>query len=190
MRILKKLNLSALILLFIVSCKNDDDVCVVDNTLEIEVINSAEINQNHHSIYTDIVINAPINEVWNVLRDFDNYPEWSSSIQGITGDISNGGEVIVDATLPNGSIIGFHHILIYEEGIRFGWSDSLGIGTIMDNHMFIVEMISECQTRFIQTDEFRGIGNADFSTESLANTTLEVYPIFNNELKQRVEGNE
>ncbi len=33
------------------------------------------------SLETDIIINAPIDPVWNILVDFDSYPEWNPFIK-------------------------------------------------------------------------------------------------------------
>ncbi len=77
--------------------------------------------------------------------------------------------------------------LSYTEGQQFGWSaESTTFPGIVDNHIFKVEAISECQSRFIQTDEFRG-ENSFFTTEDLANASLPLYNQFNSELKLEVE---
>jgi hypothetical protein len=58
---------------------------------------------------------------------------------------------------------------------------------LVDNHRFRVEKISDNQTRFIQSDDFNGLGNTEMSAEKVANITVKFFPIFNRELKIQVE---
>ena len=37
-------------------------------------------------IYSEIEINAPANVVWDIITDFDNYPEWNPFIMEISGN--------------------------------------------------------------------------------------------------------
>ncbi len=60
-------------------------------------------------------------------------------------------------------------------------------GGFVDNHLFIVEAISECQTRFIQSDEYVGEGNATYNSEEVVNASLPAFSTFNAELKAEVE---
>ncbi|APD07663.1 hypothetical protein UJ101_02162 [Flavobacteriaceae bacterium UJ101] len=184
-----------LVMLFTISsCSNDDDntSCVVDSTIDFPTSNVTEIDSNAHRVYTDVVINRSAEEVWAVLTNFDNMPNWSSSFQGLSGNINDGGEVTVTYILPNPTTgeptqSQFVRTLSYTEGQQFGWSaESTTFPGIVDNHIFKVEAISECQSRFIQTDEFRG-ENSFFTTEDLANASLPLYNQFNSELKLEVE---
>lgn len=59
--------------------------------------------------------------------------------------------------------------------------------SITDNHLYRVEVISEYQTRFIQTDEFLGTKPGFFTTEELAAIGETGYNQFNAELKAEVE---
>ena len=185
--------------LFLFTSCTDDDICVIDETLTIENTSINELSADNWEAYTDIVINASAEEVWSVLTDFDNMPNWSSLLQGMVGDISNGGMVTVTilfADQMTGEINSsdFTRTLIYEEGVLFGWSESFelvaGSGiTVLDNHQFKVEAISECQARFIQTDDFTGTipDAAGITLEQLAALIATSYEQFNQELKAEVE---
>lgn len=188
-----KLALVAITFFIISSCSSDDDnICVPDTSIDFASSEVTEIDTNHHRIYTDIVVNVSASELWAVLTDFGNMPNWSSSFQGLSGNISNGGEVTVTYILPN-PVTGdptqsqFTRTLMYSEGVQYGWSaESNTFPGITDNHIFRVEAISECQSRFIHTDEFQGT-NANFTTEDLANGALSIYNQFNSELKIEAE---
>ena len=102
------------------------------------------------------------------------------------GEIFDGGSVNALFDLGQG-IVPFPHTLIYEDGVRYGWSDPvLGVAGLFDNHFYTVEAISECQTRFIQTDAFQG-SNPDITPIGLAAQIMPVYQLFNQQLKAEVE---
>lgn len=183
--------------LWIVACLGCDgdaaeDACTPDTTLQSSKAEAIEVTESHHRVDSFIVIDAPAKDVWGVLTDFATMPNWSTSFQGLAGDVQNGGEVVATYILPNpatGEVgpVEFPHTLRYEEGALFGWSDPIaGAPGITDNHVFRVETISDCQARFVQTDEFQGLDPA-FTTTALAELSAQGYNAFNAELKAEVE---
>ena len=192
-----KFRISIVLLIYaftLVSCSdsNEETPCIVDTSIDFPTSNITQIESNKHSVYTDIVINRSAEIVWNTLTDFENMPNWSSSFQGLSGDIANNNEVTVTYILPSPTTgepteSQFIRTLSYVEGQQFGWSaESTTFPGIVDNHIFKVEAISECQSKFIQTDEFQGT-NSFFTTNDLANASLPLYNQFNIELKNEVE---
>ena len=171
------------------TCRDDNtDPCTTNTSMEKSTGFVTKIKENHFSIYSEIIIDASPEAVWSVLTDWNHMPNWSSSLQGISGDITNGGKI--QATFLNeNETIDFPHVLILVEGERFGWSDQTSppFDGFIDNHQYIVEKISDCQTRFIQSDEYNGEGNDIFTAESAANFSLPLFITFNTELKQEVE---
>lgn len=154
----------------------------------IENIKVEKLADNHWQTYTDIIINAPIEEVWKVMTDWNNLSTWSTSLKSISGSIENKGNVIV-SYLVEGKIYETSHVFIYKEKNEFGWSDKMegDFYGLTDNHRFRVEKISEGQTIFIQVDDFKGVGNKKISAEDVAKVTVSFFPIYNRELKQEVE---
>ena len=105
------------------------------------------------SVYTEIVINAPIEKVWRELINFKEMPTWSKSLQKIEGDFKKDGQTEVYFMDNKGKVGIYKHQLIhFEEGKLLGWSDPFILG-ITDNHKYQLEKISENQTKFIQSDE-------------------------------------
>ena len=169
------------------SCSDDDeDLCMIDTSLQTETAYVDDISATHATVYTDIIIDASSIEVWEVLTDFGSMPNWSSTFKGLEGDIFDGGSATANFDFGMGPVM-FPHTLIFEEGVRFGWSDPvLGVDGMFDNHFYTVEAISDCQTRFIQTDGFQGV-NDNVTPVVLANQVMPVYQLFNQELKLEVE---
>lgn len=169
--------------MFLLSCS----VCKIDTKLQVETANITEKSSNQAHIYTDIVINAPVSKVWATLRDFNKMPDWSSTLKGLSGDISNGGKVVVKFDLGNGQVGDFPRSpLLYQDAVSFGWAGETRLAGISDNHQYRVEAISKCQTRFIQTEEFTGT-NPTITPIALAKRSIERYKTFNKELKKEVE---
>lgn len=169
----------------VISCSNDDndlEIC----TAEAETGIVTQVSGDEAHVSTSIVIDATPNQVWFVLTDFESMPNWSSTFQGLEGDISDGGQINALFLAPDGSTIAFPHILSYQEGISYGWSDPiLTLPGIVDNHFYSVEFCGN-QTQFVQTDEFRG-NNENVLAIVLANVVLTDYQTFNQELKTEVE---
>lgn len=168
---------------FLISCS----VCKPNKNLQMETSKITEISKLQANIYTDIVIDAPANKVWETLTDFSKMPNWSSTLKGLSGEVKNGGKVIVKFDLGNGQVVDIPRSpLLYSEGVFFGWSGEIRFKGLTDNHKYRVEAISKCQSRFIQTEEFAG-ENPDITPIALANMSIERYKIFNKELKKEVE---
>lgn len=161
----------------------------MSNLKQIEACHIQQHEDGHFSVYSDIIINASKKEVWDVLSDFKNMNQWSSTMVNITGEIKDKGNIRSHFNYDE-QIWVADHVLIYNEGEYFGWSDPLtgNFSGNKDNHLFKVEAISENVTRFIQTDEFTG-ENASKHSLILARVAFDAYPKFNRELAERVMNN-
>lgn len=150
----------------------------------------AQLSPTHATVDTSVLINAAPEDVWATLTDFDNMAGWSSStLQGMTGDIQDGGKVTISFIFgsdekgdPN--LMKIPHTLMYEDGQSFGWSDPFSddIGGGHDNHLYRVEACGD-QTLFIQSDE---VVDNPYAANFVAQL-LPMYQTFNAELKASVE---
>lgn len=150
----------------------------------------SQLSATHATISTSILIDAAPAQVWASLTNFESMPDWSTgTLQGMTGDIRNGGSVVVtflfgvdDAGNPISNEI--PHTLIFEDGEKIGWSDLFpaDIGGGHDNHIYAVQPCGD-KTLFTQSDEIVDNPYAvNFVTQLLAG-----YQLFNAELKAVVE---
>lgn len=147
------------------------------------------MGENQHHVHTDILINATASEVWDVLSDFKSMPSWSTTFQGMVGDIRDGGQVTVTYKFPD-RVAEIPHTISYKEGVGYGWADPFGFAPEMaDNHVFEIEEISDCLTQFKQYDTFTGVGaeGSEITTAFISQDAMGVYRIFNAELKAAVE---
>lgn len=169
------------------SCDNESKKENIRNE-EMENNKVIQLGENHWQTYTSVIINAPLEDVWNTLTDWENISNWSSTLKSIEGDKSNNGNVVV-SYLVDGNIYKTNHNFIYLDKVEFGWSDPMdgSFQGLTDNHRFRVERVSDSKTRFIQKDDFKGEGNVTMGARDVANETINFFPIFNRELKKEVE---
>lgn len=139
--------------------------------------------------HAEIVIDAPAEKVWEVVTDFEKYPEFSSTYQNLKGEKKNGNTVMLAVKLQNGEVKDFPMLLRWVDGQRFGWS---GGSHSYDNHMFMVIPQGD-KTLFIQTDDVTNTDRTktDLTNEATLNFIKGVaeknFATFNQELKKRVE---
>src|SRR5712692_6091799 len=108
---------------------------------------------------TEIEIDAPVERVWEVLTDFERFPEWNPFIRRIHGKMQVGSRLdvligatgtrpmrfrpIVKAVLPNREL---------------RWLGRLALPRLFDGeHVFQIEPLGSMRTRFIQRERFRGL---------------------------------
>ncbi|MDO1512253.1 SRPBCC family protein [Maribacter confluentis] len=159
-----------------------------NTTIEpIEEVSIKEIDENHYSLFTSITIDATTSEVWEVLTDFENMSNWSSTLQKIDGITMEDEQEVNIIYKVDGQDQVIPHKLIYSENKYYGWSDTIAVlPGVIDRHLYEVQENGKFRTKFIQSDEFRGF-NPNISNIDLARFVLPQYLIFNRELKAEVE---
>lgn len=114
-------------------------------------------NNKKQSIGASIIIDAPIDKVWQVLTDFENLKSWSSSFVGLKGNFSKNGMIEVHFKSPMGSGVQKmkKQLIHFEKGKAFGWTGVFLMG-MKDYHFHTLESVSLTQTKFTQTDSVSG----------------------------------
>ena len=113
-----------------------------------------------NELRAEIEIDADPGTVWNVLTDFDGYPEWNPFIGPIEGRQAVGARLRVRIQPPDSRGMTLKpHVTAVEPGRVFGWLGTLGIPHIFDGaHRFELEPIDGGRrTRFVQSERFRGV---------------------------------
>jgi len=110
-------------------------------------------------LFTEIEIRASAERVWQILTDFEKYPEWNPFLRRTIGEIENGAKLNVFMQ-PSGSggITMKPRVikLLPERELR--WLGHLFIPGLFDGeHAFIIEALGPERVRFIQREIFTGI---------------------------------
>lgn len=155
-------------------------------TIPMSINNITRRSLTKWSVHTEIIIHAPLENVWRELTNFSEMAAWSTSLQNLRGEFKKDGLVEVEFMDNKGKVGTYKHRLVhFVEGELFGWSDPFLMG-ITDNHVYQVQRISPTQTRMIQADEVNGVASL-FLGKMITNFFLKAYTDFNQKLKQKVE---
>ncbi|MBE9191209.1 SRPBCC domain-containing protein [Gloeocapsopsis crepidinum LEGE 06123] len=137
---------------------------------------------------TKIEINASATTVWNVLTDFDEYPQWNPFIRFASGEVKKGARLEVQLQRPGGNIMTFRPtVLVAEPEREFRWLGQLLLSGIFNGeHYFQIEPLGSDRIRFIHGEIFSGI-LVPFLAKSLDTKTKIGFEKMNQALKARAE---
>lgn len=110
-------------------------------------------------IETELIINAPIQRVWEILTDFDKHQRWNPFIKSISGQKEVGKKIKVTLHPPGSKIMTFSpRILVLKKEKELRWKGQLFIPGLFDGeHYFLLEELDESTTLFIHGEKFSGI---------------------------------
>ncbi|MEW6131297.1 MAG: SRPBCC domain-containing protein [Acidobacteriota bacterium] len=139
-------------------------------------------------IVTQIEINAPAQRVWQILLDFDRYPQWNPFIKNISGEAKAGGRLNVRIHPPNSRAMTFKPTVLKAEPDReLRWLGRLLIPGLFDGeHRFVIEPIDENRVFFTHAERFNGL-LVPLLWKSLDTQTREGFMQMNAALKKLAE---
>jgi len=110
------------------------------------------------SIKTEIIIDAPVANVWDLLMDFKNYPNWNPFIH-ITGKATVGQQlentIFLEGQKPQ--VFKPQVLEVIPQKI-LRWEGHLFIKGLFDGeHYFKLDALNSQQTRLIHGENFKGI---------------------------------
>ncbi len=141
-----------------------------------------------YELYTEILINASPSTVWQVLTDFENYPEWNPFVRKVTGHVAKGSHIKIVLQATNTKPMTFKPIVleIAEEKV-FRWQGKLLIKGLFDGeHIWEIKRIDDKSIRFIQREKFTGILVPIFR-KNLETNTRTGFKAMNEKLKELAE---
>lgn len=138
-------------------------------------------------IFTEILIEAQPQKVWEILTDFENYPEWNSFVKSIEGNVKVGNIISVRIEPPNGNGLTFKPVVVaYEPQKELRWLGKFFIKGVFDGeHQFKLIDNKNGTTTFIQSETFTGILVSLFKNN--LNNTKTGFEQMNLELKEIAE---
>jgi hypothetical protein len=110
-------------------------------------------------IYTEIEIHASAEKTWEILMNFELYPDWNPFIKKISGKAEAGQKIEVFMQLPGGKSMTFKpEVREINPNQEFKWLGHLFIPGLFDGeHTFKIESLSENKIRFIHKEKLKGI---------------------------------
>lgn len=132
---------------------------------------------------TQIEIKASAKKVWDILLDFNSYPDWNPFITSITGNPEVGQRLV--ARIANMTIK--PKVIDVNPGIRFSWQGSLGIKGIFDgHHQFDISKNENGTITLRHYEHFNGILVRAFK-KMLQTDTKEGFNAMNEAIKTEAE---
>jgi len=135
-----------------------------------------------------VQIKAPKEKVWNVLTDFEQYPQWNSVLTLKNNpNLIPGQKFDVAITQPNNKKSQFKAILLHKEKFDSFTARQIILGSwfFEATHFFILNKTDDNTLEFVQKWELKGIISTLMS--KLVLKELEVFKKMNEELKAYVE---
>ena len=135
---------------------------------------------------TEIEIDAPRNQVWQVLTSFEEYPSWNPFLVQILGELQLAQEL--EITVMNKSKkTSFRSVLIkVQDQESFEWQGSALMGAFKGRHYFILEDLGNDQTRLIHGEHFSGLLSG-LVLKFIGKDTEAGFKHMNEALKERAE---
>ena len=110
-------------------------------------------------ILTQIEIKSSKEKIWNLLMDFDHYPDWNPFIIKMKGQAEVGHKIEVLLSTGKGKTMLFKPTILKKDLNReFRWIGKLGIKGIFDGeHFFQIQDSHEGTCTFFHGEKFSGI---------------------------------
>ena len=135
-----------------------------------------------------IDIDAPVERVWGVLTDSDQYPEWNPLIKGIKGRLARG-ERVTCAFSAEGKTFKVQVEISQCDGHKLVWvgtQQSFLNKVARGEHYFELVALEGGRTRIFHGERFTGLA-FEIPWSKLEPIVNPAYNAFNDALKKRVE---
>ena len=139
-------------------------------------------------LFTEIDINATSDKVWEVLTDFDAYPDWNPFVRSLDGEFKVGERIKAVLQPPNQKGMTFKpRVIKFVPRRELRWFGSMGFPGLFDGeHIFELRSPSPSKVHFVQREVFKGI-LAPFILKNISQNTKAGFELMNQALKERCE---
>lgn len=139
-------------------------------------------------LYSEVLIRAPPERIWEILAAFPDYPAWNPFIRSIRGELAEGGRITASLHPPGGFSMTIRPVLVTVDPPReLRWRGHLLVQGLFDGeHIFTIEPINAETIRFIQRERFFGL-LLPLLQRSLRTSTARGFDAMNAALKERAE---
>jgi hypothetical protein len=112
------------------------------------------------SAYSEIVITAPRERVWQILTDLDAYPEWNPVVTRAAGTLEEGESLEVQLLEPGGGPEATDlSVLVVHPMRKIRWQDRMFVPGIRDReYEIIVAPAGDGRYRVVQRERVEGLG--------------------------------
>lgn len=136
-----------------------------------------------------IHIQAPAEQVWAVLTDFDSFPRWNPFIRRASGELVSGKKISVNLRLYGKTLVPFKPtITMVEPPYELRWLARMGPEGVFDvERFFMIEPATIGGCTFSQGEDCSGFFAGPLLATGLEKRILAGYERLNLALKKRAE---
>jgi len=146
---------------------------------------AANTSITQRTIQIEVTINASASKVWQVLTDFEAYPQWNPFIRQMTGAARPGEQLMAELHSGGRTMTIRPTVLVVQPERELAWIGRLFIPGVFDGeHSFIIEPLGD-RVHFVQSETFKGV-LVPFSGAILSDTERS-FQGMNQALKERAE---
>ncbi|HAS42117.1 MAG TPA: SRPBCC domain-containing protein [Microscillaceae bacterium] len=140
------------------------------------------------SIITEIIINAPAENVWNILMNFDQHAEWNPFIKKLTGEAKVGQQLSVEIHPPNQKPSTFTpKVITVKPQQHLAWRGTFLASFVMaGEHNYEIEILGPNKVKFKHYEHFTGI-LAGVIMKKIGESTKQGFQAMNEALKAKAE---
>ena len=135
------------------------------------------------NLETSIVIHASAQKIWNILTNFEKYPEWNPFVLSVSGEPAKGEKLKVNIQGMKLAPV----VLVAEKETEFRWLGKFFIdGLFNGEHYFKLNENPDGTTKFTHGELFSGVLTGLFA-KTLETKTKTGFQNMNLSLKKRAE---
>ena len=110
-------------------------------------------------IRTEIQISAPIDNVWNILTEFNNWKDWNPTINRADGSASVGSKLNITIRGKDGKDASNYQPVVLESNApnSFRWRANMMADFVFKNDRVFVLTAKDGGTQLIHKEEFSGL---------------------------------
>ena len=134
-------------------------------------------------------INAPPEQVWAILTDFESFPRWNPFIRRASGEVVTGQKIAVNLRLYGKTLVPFKPTITMVEAPReLRWLARMGAPGVFDvERFFVIEPDGNGGCTFTQGEDCTGLLAGPSLATGLEKRILAGYERLNRALKARAE---
>jgi hypothetical protein len=108
-------------------------------------------------VLTEIEINASAERVWQILSDFESFPDWNPFVTKVAGKPKVNEILKIEVQLPESRRLKFEPIVLKAEPNKeLRWVGVLPLNSFRGEHFYQIEASAENKIRFIHGEDFSG----------------------------------
>lgn len=140
-------------------------------------------------IETQVLIDAPIGEVWRILTGFAEMPRWNPFITAISGSLAPDERLTVTIAPAGGREMTFKPvILVATPGRELRWLGVFGSRWLFaGEHYFLLDEVDPQHTLVTHSERFSGILTPLVLRGAMLNATKKGFAAMNEALKRKAE---